>query len=82
MASELRASAGLVLVGLTATGEIGVHRVYHLDRGYKKIEEKLIGPGAEIQRVNVHPRRRKEDNRSRSARLDVAAARAVGDVAA
>jgi UDP-N-acetylglucosamine 1-carboxyvinyltransferase len=51
MASDLRASAGLVLAGLAAEGETLVSRVYHLDRGYEKLEEKLEGLGAEIQRV-------------------------------
>ena len=71
MASDLRASAGLVLVGLAATGETEVHRIYHLDRGYEKLEEKMVALGAEIQRVKVPLRRRKED-RLRSARLDAA----------
>ncbi len=51
MASDLRASAGLVLAGLAAEGETLVSRVYHLDRGYEKLEEKLESLGAEIQRV-------------------------------
>ncbi len=51
MASDLRASAALVLAGLAATGESWIDRVYHIDRGYEKIEEKLRSVGAEIERV-------------------------------
>lgn len=51
MASDLRASAGLILAGLAAEGETEVSRVYHLDRGYERIEEKLGGLGADIRRV-------------------------------
>jgi len=50
MASDLRASAGLVLAGLVAHGETIVQRVYHIDRGYERIEEKLSGVGAKIWR--------------------------------
>lgn len=50
MASDLRASAALVLAGLAAEGTTEVNRVYHLDRGYEKIEEKLSGVGASISR--------------------------------
>lgn len=50
MASDLRASAGLILAGLAAEGTTEVFRVYHLDRGYEKIEEKLRGLGAVIDR--------------------------------
>jgi UDP-N-acetylglucosamine 1-carboxyvinyltransferase len=52
-ASDLRASACLVLAGLVASGETVVHRVYHLDRGYERIEEKLSGLGAAIERVKT-----------------------------
>jgi len=52
MASDLRASAGLVLAGLAAEGETTVSRVYHLDRGYEDIEGKLQGIGANIHRVS------------------------------
>ncbi|NOG52881.1 MAG: UDP-N-acetylglucosamine 1-carboxyvinyltransferase [Planctomycetes bacterium] len=52
MASELRASAGLVLAGLAAEGSTTVHRVYHLDRGYETMERKLSAVGAEIKRVD------------------------------
>jgi UDP-N-acetylglucosamine 1-carboxyvinyltransferase len=50
MASDLRASAGLVLAGLAAEGETRISRVYHLDRGYERLEEKLAGLGARIRR--------------------------------
>lgn len=52
MASDLRASAGLVLAGLAAEGTTIVNRVYHLDRGYEKLEERLNALGAAIQRVD------------------------------
>ena len=52
MASDLRASAALVLAGLIADGETTVSRVYHIDRGYEKIEVKLRQLGANIQRIN------------------------------
>ena len=51
MASDLRASASLVLAGLAATGKTEVQRIYHLDRGYEKIEERLNAVGARIRRV-------------------------------
>ncbi|MEZ5510749.1 MAG: UDP-N-acetylglucosamine 1-carboxyvinyltransferase, partial [Gammaproteobacteria bacterium] len=51
MATDLRASAGLVLAGLVATGDTRVDRIYHIDRGYECIEEKLQMLGAQIQRV-------------------------------
>jgi UDP-N-acetylglucosamine 1-carboxyvinyltransferase len=50
MATDLRASMSLVLAGLAADGETHVHRVYHLDRGYERLEEKLSAVGAEIER--------------------------------
>ena len=50
MATDLRASAGLVLAGLVAQGETIVDRIYHIDRGYENIEEKLSGLGARIRR--------------------------------
>ena len=52
MATDLRASAGLVLAGLVARGETTVERIYHLDRGYERIEEKLSKLGARIRRVS------------------------------
>jgi len=51
MATDLRASASLVLAGLVAKGETEVDRIYHLDRGYEKIEEKLRALGADIERI-------------------------------
>lgn len=51
MASDLRASASLILAGLVATGTTTVSRVYHLDRGYESLEKKLAGLGAAIKRV-------------------------------
>jgi UDP-N-acetylglucosamine 1-carboxyvinyltransferase len=51
MATDLRASASLVIAGLVATDETEVRRVYHIDRGYERIEEKLRGLGAKIDRV-------------------------------
>ena len=52
MASDLRAGAVLVLVGMAAEGETVVSRVYHIDRGYERIEEKLTGIGADIVRID------------------------------
>jgi UDP-N-acetylglucosamine 1-carboxyvinyltransferase len=51
MATDLRASVSLVLAGLAAEGETVLSRVYHLDRGYERVEEKLAACGAEIQRL-------------------------------
>jgi UDP-N-acetylglucosamine 1-carboxyvinyltransferase len=51
MASDLRASAALILAGLCAKGTTRVHRAYHIDRGYERIEEKLNAVGANIQRM-------------------------------
>jgi UDP-N-acetylglucosamine 1-carboxyvinyltransferase len=50
MATDLRASMSLVLAGLAAEGETLVSRVYHLDRGYERLEEKLSAVGADIER--------------------------------
>lgn len=52
MATDLRASFALVLAGLIAEGETTVNRIYHLDRGYEKLEQKLRGVGADIERVS------------------------------
>ena len=52
MATDLRASMSLVLAGLAAEGETEVNRVYHLDRGYERLEEKLQAVGADIERVS------------------------------
>ena len=51
MATDLRASASLVLAGLVARGETVVDRIYHIDRGYETIEEKLQQLGARIKRI-------------------------------
>ena len=51
MATDLRASMSLILAGLAAEGETSVARVYHLDRGYERLEEKLSAVGADIERV-------------------------------
>jgi UDP-N-acetylglucosamine 1-carboxyvinyltransferase len=51
-ASDLRASASLVLAGLAAQGETLIDRVYHIDRGYERIEEKLVRVGAKIRRIS------------------------------
>ena len=51
-ASDLRASAGLVLAALVAEGETTIERVYHIDRGYEGIVEKLQAVGADIERVH------------------------------
>ena len=51
MATDLRASASLVLAGLAADGDTLVDRIYHIDRGYERIEEKLRQLGAVIHRV-------------------------------
>ena len=50
MATDLRASASLILAGLAAEGKTEVHRIYHLDRGYESIEEKFRGLGATMWR--------------------------------
>ena len=52
MATDLRASASLVLAGLVANGETTVNRIYHLDRGYENLEKKLSSLGASIKRIN------------------------------
>jgi UDP-N-acetylglucosamine 1-carboxyvinyltransferase len=51
MATDLRASLSLVIAALAAKGETIIHRVYHLDRGYERLEEKLAGCGAHIERI-------------------------------
>ena len=52
-ASDLRASAGLVLAALVASGETIIERVYHIDRGYEHIVEKLSSVGADIERLHA-----------------------------
>jgi len=51
MATDLRASACLVIAGLIADGETTIDRIYHLDRGYERIEDKLSALGAQIRRT-------------------------------
>lgn len=51
MASDLRASAALVIAGLAATDQTTVRRIYHLDRGYARLEEKLTALGVPVSRV-------------------------------
>jgi UDP-N-acetylglucosamine 1-carboxyvinyltransferase len=53
MATDLRASMSLIIAGLAAEGETTVSRIYHLDRGYERLEEKLAAVGADIERVNL-----------------------------
>jgi UDP-N-acetylglucosamine 1-carboxyvinyltransferase len=53
MASDLRASAALVLAALRAKGTTEISRLYHIDRGYEHIDEKLIALGADVERVRV-----------------------------
>ena len=52
MATDLRASASLVLAGLVAEGDTTIDRIYHIDRGYERIEEKLKILGADIERIS------------------------------
>jgi UDP-N-acetylglucosamine 1-carboxyvinyltransferase len=54
MATDLRASASLIIGGLCAQGESIVNRIYHLDRGYERMEEKLRALGADIERISTH----------------------------
>ena len=51
MATDLRASSSLIIAGLVAEGETVVDRIYHIDRGYERIEEKLRGIGADVERI-------------------------------
>lgn len=53
MASDLRASAGLVLAALAAEGTSVIHRVYHIDRGYEQLEQRLVSVGARIRRIDA-----------------------------
>jgi UDP-N-acetylglucosamine 1-carboxyvinyltransferase len=53
MATDLRASASLIIAGLVAEGETVVRRVYHLDRGYEHIEKKLSAAGARVERFSL-----------------------------
>ena len=51
MASDLRASAALIMAGIAAKGETWVQRIYHLDRGYEHFDKKLCGLGAKVERL-------------------------------
>jgi UDP-N-acetylglucosamine 1-carboxyvinyltransferase len=51
MATDLRASVSLVIAGLMAEGQTTINRVYHLDRGFERLEQKLSGCGAQIERI-------------------------------
>ena len=62
MASDLRASAGLIVAGLAAEGMTQVQRVYHLDRGYERIEEKLRALGADDSAPTGYDRLRIKDS--------------------
>jgi UDP-N-acetylglucosamine 1-carboxyvinyltransferase len=53
MATDLRASVSLVIAGLMADGETMINRVYHLDRGFERLEQKLSGCGAQIERLTA-----------------------------
>ena len=53
MATDLRASVSLILAALTTNGKSVINRVYHLDRGYEKLEKKLESCGASIERINI-----------------------------
>jgi len=53
MATDLRASVSLVIAGLVGAGETEVNRIYHLDRGFERLEEKLTACGAHIQRLSA-----------------------------
>jgi len=75
MATDLRASASLVLAGLAAAGETTISRVYHIDRGYERIEEKLRTLGASIKRVTPNP------TLFRSASLALAHGQSSGGIA-
>ena len=74
MATDLRASAGLVLAALAAEGETLVDRIYHVDRGYERLEEKLRQLGAEIRRAPPENRQRRRGGGwgTRSATVSVA----------
>lgn len=74
MASDLRASAALVIAGLAATGQTNIRRIYHLDRGYSRLEAKLTVLGADVRRVSdaantdIQPPHFKMQNRSKPVR--------------
>ena len=78
MATDLRASVSLILAGLAAEGETRVARVYHLDRGYERVEEKLSACGARIERVTSRPHERGRPLRGRRRAAAAAARRDAG----
>ena len=53
MSTDIRASASLIVAGLAAKGETSISRIYHIDRGYEKIEAKFRSLGANIMRINT-----------------------------
>jgi UDP-N-acetylglucosamine 1-carboxyvinyltransferase len=65
-ATDLRAGAGLILMGLAAEGQTEVLKIQHVDRGYDRLEDKLTSLGAHIQRVEFMPRRRATDRSQRN----------------
>lgn len=67
-ATDLRAGAGLILLGLVAEGQTDVLKIQHVDRGYDRLEDKLTALGADIKRVDYFPRRRASDRNSQRAR--------------
>jgi UDP-N-acetylglucosamine 1-carboxyvinyltransferase len=67
-ATDLRAGAGLILMGLAAEGQTEVLRIQHVDRGYDRLEDKLTALGANIKRVEFFPRRRSSDRNSQRNR--------------
>ncbi len=79
MCSDLRASASLVLAALVADGESILDRVYHIDRGYERIEEKLRGVGAQIRRMgDLFPDGKREVRAGGSGHVSVFPATSVG----
>jgi len=80
MASDLRASASLVLAGLAAEGETIVNRVYHLDRGYHRMEETLNALGARVERLKEEkPSAAEGETASRGAGMSAAAPQFMQD---
>jgi UDP-N-acetylglucosamine 1-carboxyvinyltransferase len=62
MASDLRASAALVLAALAAEGTTEIHRLYHIDRGYEMLDEKLMMLGAKVRRVRDLEQEQADEN--------------------
>src|SRR5262249_37876590 len=86
MATDLRASVSLVIAALAAEGETMVNRVYHLDRGFERLEEKLVHCGAIIERISAYTKRlrsatiRSRDDGGHVAEIKVMSAGAVKSV--